>query len=81
MNKFLKFGDYVFGASVIYVGVNGIGVLTLNYEGKQIALSGAGQFDATDKVAVEDALLEVWAQGYTDSTIDVTLSQPITTVA
>lgn len=80
MNKFLKIGDYVFGGSVIYVGVSG-GTLTLNYEDKQIALTGAGSFVAADKVAVEDALVQVWGQGYTDSTIDVTLSQAITTVA
>ena len=30
MNKFLKIGDYVFGGSVVYVGVSG-GTLTLNY--------------------------------------------------
>ena len=70
MNKFLKIGDYVFGGSVIYVGVSG-GTLTLNYEDKQIALSGAGSFGAADKVAVENALVSVWAQSYTDSTIDV----------
>jgi hypothetical protein len=80
MNKFLKIGDYVLGGSVIYVGVNG-GILTLNYSDKQIALSGAGSFTAADKIAVEDALVAVWGQSYTDSTIDVTLSQAITTVA
>jgi hypothetical protein len=80
MNKFLKIGDYVLGGSVVYVGVNG-GILTLNYSDKQIALSGAGSFTAADKIAVEDALVAVWGQSYTDSTIDVTLSQAITTVA
>ena len=80
MNKFLKMGDYVFGGSVVYVGVSG-GTLTLNYSDKQIALTGAGSFVAADKVAVENALVEVWGQSYTDSTIDVTLSQAITTVA
>lgn len=80
MNKFLKIGNYVFGGSVVYVGVSG-GTLTLNYEDKAIALSGSGSFGAADKVAVEKALVAVWGQAYTDSTIDVALSQAITTVA
>ena len=80
MNKFLKIGDYFFGGSIVYVGVSG-GTLTLNYDDKQIDLTGAGSFVAADKVAVENALVTVWAQGYTEATTDVVLSQPITTVA
>lgn len=80
MNKFLKIGNYVFGGSIVYVGVSG-GTLTLNYDDKQINLTGAGSFVAADKVAVENALVTVWAQGYTEATIDVVLSQAITTVA
>ena len=51
MNKFLKIGDYVFGGSVIYVGVSG-GTLTLNYEDKQIGLTGAGSFGAAAVTAI-----------------------------
>jgi hypothetical protein len=80
MNKFLKMGDYVFGGSVVYVGVSG-GTLTLNYADKQINLTGAGSFVAADKTAVENALVAVWGQSYTESTIKVNLSQAITTVA
>ena len=80
MNKFLKIGDYLYGGSVVYVGLSG-GLLTLNYDDKQINLTGAGSFGAADKVAVENALVTVWAQGYTEATTDVVLSQPITTVA
>lgn len=80
MNKFLKIGSYVFGGSVVYVGVSG-GTLTLNYDDKQINLTGSGSFVAADKVAVENALVTVWAQGYTESTTDVILSQAITAVA
>mgnify|MGYP001312443408 CR=1 FL=1 len=80
MNKFLKMGDYVFGGSIVYVGESG-GTLTLNYEDKAIALTGAGSFTAADKTAVENALVSIWSKSYTNSTIDVTLSQAITTVA
>ena len=80
MNKFLKIGDYVFGGSVVYVGESG-GTLTLNYADKQINLTGAGSFGAADKAAVERALVAVWSQGFTDSTIDVSLSQAITAVS
>ncbi len=80
MNKFLQIGDYAFGGSVVYVGESG-GTLTLNYDDKQLNLTGAGSFTAADKTTVEDALVAVWSQPYTESTIDVTLSQAITTVA
>ncbi len=80
MNKFLQIGNYAFGGSVVYVGESA-GTLTLNYDDKQINLTGAGPFTAADKTVVEDALVAVWSQPYTDSTIDVTLSQAITTVA
>ena len=80
MNKFLKIGDYVFGGSVVYVGVSG-GTLTLNYADKQINLTGSGSFVAADKEAVERALVAVWSQGFTDATIDVSLSQAITAVS
>ncbi len=80
MNKYLVMGDYVFGGDVVYVGVSG-GTLTLNYADKKLDLTGAGSFTAADKTTVEAALLAVWTQAYTDATIDVTLSQAITTVA
>ena len=79
MNKFLIMGDYVFGGSVVYVGLSG-GSITLNYDDKQIVLGGGGAFQASDKTAIEAALVAVWSQGYTDATIEVTLSQAITSV-
>jgi len=36
---------------------------------------------AADKTAIEAALVSVWGQGYTDATINVTLSQAITTIS
>lgn len=80
MNKYLKMGDYVFGGSIVYVGVSG-GQITLFYDDKKIILSGSGSFTAADKVAIEKALVAVWGQAYTNATIDVSLSQAITTVA
>ena len=80
MEKYLVIGNYVFGGDVVYVGVNA-GTLTLNYADKKLDLTGAGSFTAADKTTVEDALVAVWEQSYTNATIDVTLSQAITTVA
>tara|TARA_R100001443_G_scaffold116998_3_gene139467 strand:+ start:292 stop:534 length:243 start_codon:yes stop_codon:yes gene_type:complete len=80
MNKFLIMGNYVFGGSVVYVGLNA-GNITLNYDDKQIVLAGSGSFEDGDKIAIEAALVQVWAQSYTDSTIDVNLTQAITTVS
>jgi len=77
MNKFLKIGDYLYGGGVVYVGLSG-GLLTLNYDDIKCVITGAGSFVAADKVAIENALVNVWAQGYTESIIDVTLSQTIT---
>ena len=48
---------------------------------KQINLTGSGSFVAADKEAVERALVAVWSQGFTDATIDVSLSQAITAVS
>jgi len=80
MNKFLKMGNYVFGGDVLYVGLVTNNIV-LNYRDKQITLAGSGSMTAADKTAVEAALVTVWGQGYTDATIDVTLSQAITTVS
>ena len=80
MNKFLKMGDYVFGGDVLYVGLVTNNIV-LNYRDKQITLAGSGSMSAADKTAVEAALVSVWSQGYTDATIDVTLSQAITTIS
>jgi len=80
MNKFLKMGDYVFGGDVLYVGLVTNNIV-LNYRDKQITLAGSGSMTAADKTAIEAALVSVWGQGYTDATIDVTLSQAITTVS
>ena len=80
MNKFLKMGNYVFGGDVLYVGLVTNNIV-LNYRDKQITLAGSGSMTAADKTAIEAALVTVWGQGYTDATIDVTLSQAITTVS
>ena len=80
MNKFLKMGNYVFGGDVLYVGLVTNNIV-LNYRDKQITLAGSGSMTAADKTAVEAALVTVWGQGYTDATIDVTLSQAITTIS
>ncbi len=80
MNKFLQIGDYVFGGSIVYVGVSG-GVLTLNYDDKRINLAGGADFEAADKAAIEKALVAVWGQPYTRSTIKVTLSQTIEAIS
>jgi len=80
MNKFLKMGNYVFGGDVLYVGLVTNNIV-LNYRDKQITLAGSGSMTAADKTAVEAALVSVWSQGYTDATIDVTLSQAITTIS
>lgn len=80
MNKFLIMGNYVFGGSVVYVGLNA-GNITLNYDDKQIVLAGSGSFQDEDKTAIEAALVKVWGQSYTDATIDVNLTQAITTVS
>tara|TARA_R100001079_G_scaffold85664_1_gene48440 strand:+ start:198 stop:440 length:243 start_codon:yes stop_codon:yes gene_type:complete len=79
MNKYLKIGDYVFGGSVVYVGLSG-GNITLNYDDVQITFVGGGAFVAADKTAIENALVTVWAQSYTNSTINVALSQAITAI-
>ena len=73
-------GNYVFGGDVLYVGLVTNNIV-LNYRDKQITLAGSGSMTAADKTAVEAALVTVWGQGYTDATIDVTLSQAITTVS
>jgi len=83
MNKYLVFedGKFNFGGDVVYVGLNA-GDITLNYADKQIVLKNtAGSFVAADKVAIEDALVAVWGQSYTNATISVTLSKVIDTVA
>tara|TARA_B100000965_G_scaffold400342_1_gene422072 strand:- start:14216 stop:14458 length:243 start_codon:yes stop_codon:yes gene_type:complete len=80
MNKFLKMGNYVFGGDVLYVGLVTNNIV-LNYRDKQITLAGSGSMTAADKTAIEAALVSVWGQGYTDATIDVTLSQAITTIS
>ncbi len=80
MNKFLKMGNYVFGGDVLYVGLVTNNIV-LNYRDKQITLAGSGSMTAADKTAIEAALISVWGQGYTDATIDVTLSQAITTIS
>tara|TARA_Y100001973_G_C5207718_1_gene342847 strand:+ start:1401 stop:1643 length:243 start_codon:yes stop_codon:yes gene_type:complete len=80
MNKFLVIGDYVFGGDVLYVGLV-TNDIVLNYLDKEITLAGSGSMTAADKTAIESALVTVWGQGYTDATIDVTLSQAITTIS
>ncbi len=80
MNKFLKMGNYVFGGDVLYVGLVTNNIV-LNYRDKQITLAGSGSMTAADKTAIESALVSVWGQSYTDATIDVTLSQAITTIS
>jgi len=80
MNKFLKMGNYVFGGDVLYVGLVTNNIV-LNYRDKQITLAGSGSMTAADKTAIEAALVTVWGQGYTNATIDVTLSQAITTIS
>ncbi len=73
-------GNYVFGGDVLYVGLVTNNIV-LNYRDKQITLAGSGSMTAADKTAIEAALVSVWGQGYTDATIDVTLSQAITTIS
>lgn len=73
-------GNYVFGGDVLYVGLVTNNIV-LNYRDKQITLAGSGSMTAADKTAIEAALVTVWGQGYTDATIDVTLSQAITTIS
>ena len=79
MNKYLVLenGKFNFGGDIVYVGESG-GTLTLNYSDTNFALTGAGNFTAADKTAIEDALVKVWGQSYTNATINVTLSQGIT---
>ena len=79
MNKYLVIGNYNLGADVIHVGL-ATGNLTLSYLDKQIVLDGSSAFTAADKSAIEGALVSVWKEGYTDSTIDVSLSQAISAV-
>jgi hypothetical protein len=82
MNKFLQIGNYNLGADVIYVALSGLPqTITLSYSDKQLVLSGAGDFTPADQDLIEDAVVNVWAQPYTESTINVTLSQAITGVA
>ena len=73
-------GNYVFGGDVLYVGLVTNNIV-LNYRDKQITLAGSGSMTAADKTAIEAALVTVWGQGYTNATIDVTLSQAITTIS
>lgn len=80
MNKFLVIGNYVFGGDVSYVGLVTNNIV-LNYLDKQITLAGSGNMTAADKTAIESALVTVWTKSYTDATIDVTLSQAITTIS
>tara|TARA_B100001057_G_C22867995_1_gene957463 strand:- start:4909 stop:5163 length:255 start_codon:yes stop_codon:yes gene_type:complete len=84
MNKYLVFedGKFNFGGDVVYVELDGGGDIILFYADKQIGLKNtAGSFVAADKVAIEDALVAVWGQSYTNATISVTLSRVINTVA
>ena len=83
MNKFLVIGDYNFGADVLYVELAALsGDIVLNYYDKQITATGSGSpFTAADVAAINAALVKVWGQGYTDATIDVTLSQAITAIS
>lgn len=79
MNKYLVIGDFVLGADVLYVGL-ALGNITLNYYDKQVTIDGAVAFTAADKVTIEDAIIQVWNQSYTNSTLDVELSQAVTAI-
>lgn len=79
MNKYLVIGNFVLGADVLYVGL-AAGNITLNYFDKQVTIDGVGSFTAADKVTIEDAIIKVWNQSYTNATLDVTLSQAITAI-
>mgnify|MGYP003111350572 CR=1 FL=1 len=79
MNKYLVIGDFVLGADVLYVGLSA-GNITLNYYDKQVTIDGAVAFTAADKVTIEDAIIQVWNQSYTNSTLDVELSQAVTAI-
>jgi len=83
MNKFLVIGDYNFGADVLYVdGTSNLGDIVFNYHDKKVTATGSGApFTANDIAAINAAIVKVWGQGYTDATIDVTLSQAITAIS
>ena len=57
------------------------GTITLSYSDKQIVLTLASTPTQADKNAINTATVAVWSQPYYDSSIDVTLSSAITTVA
>ncbi len=79
MNKYLVIGNYNLGADVIHVGL-AAGNLTLSYLDKQIVLDGSSAFTAADKSTIESALVSVWKQVYTDASLNVSLSQAISSV-
>lgn len=82
MNKFLNIGNIVLGADVNYVSIDALGgTITLSYSDKQIVLTLASTPTQADKNAINTATVAVWSQPYYDSSIDVTLSSAITTVA
>ena len=83
MNKFLVIGDYKIGADINYVKkVDNLGVIeiALLYQDKSFVLIGSGSFTDADIAAINAAIVSVWGQGYTDATIEVTLSQAITSI-
>tara|TARA_R110002012_G_scaffold4484_1_gene20665 strand:- start:756 stop:1004 length:249 start_codon:yes stop_codon:yes gene_type:complete len=82
MNKFLNIGNIVLGADINYVSIDALGgTITLSYSDKQIVLTLASTPTQADKNAINTATVAVWSQPYYDSSIDVTLSSAITTVA
>ena len=82
MNKFLNIGNIVLGADINYVSIDALGgTITLSYSDKQIVLTLASTPTQADKNAINTAIVAAWSQPYYDSSIDVTLSSAITTVA
>mgnify|MGYP003650414265 FL=1 len=82
MNKFLNIGNIVLGADINYVSIDALGgTITLSYSDKQIVLTLASTPTQVDKNAINTAIVAAWSQPYYDSSIDVTLSSAITTVA
>ena len=86
MNKYIIIGDYVIGGSIVYLDLAfdqaaAVFNITVSYSDKQLLLSGASNFTSDDIELINGALVELWQQDYTKSTIDVTLSQPITSIA
>ena len=82
MNKFLNIGNIVLGADINYVSIDALGgTITLSYSDKQIVLTLASTPTQVDTNAINTAIVAVWSQPYYDSSIDVTLSSAITTVA